>query len=169
MPNIEIKASYPDLEKARSICRELSAEFVGIDQQTDTYFNVPNGRLKLRFSSLSGSFLIPYVRPNQIGPKKSEFARIDVKEPEKIKALFTEILGVDTVVTKTREIYLIGNVRVHLDILEGVGSFFEFEAVYDAESQRADEEKKISSLMEKFEISRDNLQTSSYQQLSQST
>jgi len=167
MPNIEIKAAYPELAKARAICEKLNATFVGIDHQTDTYFKVPNGRLKLRESSLSGAYLIPYLRPNESGPKKSEYARLTVEEVEKTKALFTQILGLDLVVKKSREIYLIGNVRVHLDEVEGAGSFFEFEAVYseDSAEQRAVEERKVNELLKTFAISPEALQTSSYQQL----
>ncbi len=32
MPNIEIKAHYPDLAKARRIAKQLKARFVGRDQ-----------------------------------------------------------------------------------------------------------------------------------------
>ena len=38
--------------------------------------------------------------------------------------------GVETVVDKVRDIYLIGNVRVHVDSVHGLGEFIEFEAVY---------------------------------------
>lgn len=165
MPNIEIKAAYSNLQKAREICKEMKASFVGNDRQIDTYFNVPNGRLKLRNSSLSGTYLIPYIRPNQAGPKKSDYARIDISEPDKVKSLFVELMGVGQIVAKTREIYLIENVRVHLDSVDGVGTFFELEAVYEDESQRNQEEQKVKNLMEKFEISTDSLQQTSYQQM----
>lgn len=84
-----------------------------------------------------------------------------------MKSLFSQILGVDQVVKKDREIYLIGNVRVHLDDVEGIGRFFEFEAVYenDSEEVRRDEEKKVDDLMRSFEISKESLQRTSYQEL----
>jgi len=167
MPNIEIKASYPDLEKARQICRQLGASFVGVDRQIDTYFKVPHGRLKLRESSLSGTYLIPYIRPDQQGPKKSDYARIEIQELEKTKNLFSQIMGVDQVVKKTREIYLIENIRIHLDQLDEAGNFFEFEAVYenDTEDQRRKEEMKVKELMIAFGISKSALLQNSYQQL----
>ncbi len=167
MPNIEIKAIYPNLEKAREVCRRLNAKFIGIDRQIDTYFNVPNGRFKLRESSLNGSYLIPYVRPNQEGPKKSDYGRLKVDNTEHIKNLFSQIMGVNLVVKKNREIYLIENVRVHLDDVDGVGQFFEFEAVYDqdTDAQREIEELKVRELMNKFDISEGSLQKTSYQQL----
>ncbi len=170
MPNIEIKAVYPNLEKAREVCRELNAHFLGLDRQIDTYFKVPHGRFKLRESTLSGAYLIPYLRPNQQGPKKSDYARIPVESAEHTKELLTQILGVDLVVKKSREIYLIENVRVHLDDVDGVGRFFEFEAVYeqDTEAQHAIEELKVQKLMKKFAISEESLQQNSYQQIARS-
>lgn len=167
MPNIEIKAIYPDLEKAREVCRRLGATFVGVDRQIDTYFKVPNGRLKLRESSLSGAYLIPYLRPNQEGPKKSDYARLEVADAELTKNLFSQILGVDLVVKKNREIFLIDNVRVHLDDVDGVGCFFEFEAVYDLDTvaQHKIEEIKVQTLMKEFNITEESLQKTSYQQL----
>lgn len=62
MPNIEIKASFNNFDKARKICESMNAVFVGIDYQVDTYFKVPEGRLKLRESNLGGAQLIPYNR-----------------------------------------------------------------------------------------------------------
>ena len=70
VPNIEIKAVYKDLEKGRDIARGLCAHSIGIDHQTDTYFKTPQGRMKLRESSLSGAYLIPYLRPDQKEAKK---------------------------------------------------------------------------------------------------
>jgi adenylate cyclase, class 2 len=167
MPNIEIKATYKNLEKAREICQSLKAEYVGLDRQVDTYFHVPHGRLKLRESSLSGAYLIPYIRPNQEGPKKSNYGILPVANAEHTKSLFAEMLGIDLVVKKNREIYLIDNVRVHLDEVDELGCFFEFEAVYDedTEAQRLQEEKKVYDLMKVFDISENSLEKTSYQQL----
>lgn len=115
--------------------------------------------------------MIPYVRPDEDGPKKSDYARIQVEEPNKVKDLFSQILGVDQVVKKDREIYLIENVRIHLDNVDGIGPFFEFEAVYenDSEEHRLREEKKVEDLMKAFEISSESLQKTSYQQLAKTS
>lgn len=165
MPNIEIKAHYPDLAKARAVCARLDARSIGTDVQTDTYFRVPQGRMKLRESSLSGAMLIPYLRPNESGPKKSDYVLLPVSDVEKTKSLLERMFGVDTVVRKSREIHLIGNVRVHLDTVEGLGSFFEFEAVYENPADEESERLKVEKLMREFEIGDADLQTVSYQQL----
>jgi len=46
--NVEIKARCAHLDEARKVLQELGADYKGTDHQTDTYFVVPNGRLKLR-------------------------------------------------------------------------------------------------------------------------
>ena len=80
MPNIEIKAVYPDLAKARAIAQGLKARFVRQERQVDTYFATPQGRLKLRETSQNRAELIPYFRPDSKGPKKCDYAVIPVAE-----------------------------------------------------------------------------------------
>lgn len=46
--NIEIKARSTHQDEIRETLKSLHADFRGVDQQIDTYFNVSSGRLKLR-------------------------------------------------------------------------------------------------------------------------
>ncbi len=167
MPNIEIKAVYPDLAKARRIAKGLNAWFKGRDHQVDTYFKTGKGRLKLRESTLSGGELIPYLRPNQQGPKKCDYAVIPVSDAPKVKKLLKILLGIEEVVVKQRDIYLVGNVRIHLDQVKGLGSFLEFEAVYqgDTSKKKAAEEKKVRKLLDVFEIKPGDLLENSYKEM----
>jgi adenylate cyclase class 2 len=165
MPNIEIKAKYRDLEKAKQIARNLDAKHVGVDHQVDTYFRTPTGRLKLRESTLSGAQLVPYMRPDQAGPKKSDYLVIPVSDPENCKKLFDQILGIEAVVDKTRDIFLIDNVRVHLDIVKNLGIFFEFEAVYNNAALEKQEYAKVEKLMGLFNIPSEDLLTGSYREM----
>ncbi|EKD52282.1 MAG: adenylate cyclase [uncultured bacterium] len=165
MPNIEIKAAYPDHDRAKKILMSLNAKHVGTDHQIDTYFFSPQGRLKLRESSLSGAQLIPYMRPDQQGPKKSDYLVIPIVDPEACKRLFTQILGQDVVVDKIRDIYLIDNVRVHLDQVKGLGLFFEFEAVYQNAHDEPTEYHKVRELIAIFGIREQNLINGSYREL----
>jgi predicted adenylyl cyclase CyaB len=154
MPNIEIKAYYPDLAKARRIARKLKARFVGRARQVDTFYKVAQGRLKLRESSLKGAELIPYVRPNVRGPKTSQYVVLPVATPSKTKVLLKGLLGVEGVVEKTRDLFLLGNVRIHLDQVKGLGNFLEFEAVMPKDSAkiRKTETTKVEKLLEIFQI-----------------
>src|SRR5688572_19695767 len=125
--NVEIKAKCDNPSVIRNYLLANNAEFKGIDEQADTYFNVRNGRLKLREGNIENN-LIFYERNNQAGPKDSHFKLVKVEDAGALKETLTESLGVKIVVVKKREIYYIGNVKFHIDEVPGLGAFVEIEA-----------------------------------------
>ncbi|MGC4036008.1 MAG: class IV adenylate cyclase [Chitinophagaceae bacterium] len=125
--NIEIKARCADTGFMRRYLLDHGAEFKGTDHQTDTYFNVAKGRLKLREGNIENN-LIYYERTNQAGPKSSHFDLVPIPEAEKLKAVLSKSLGVKVIVQKKREIYFITNVKFHIDEVPGLGNFAEIEA-----------------------------------------
>lgn len=125
--NIEIKARTQRPDKIRNYLQSNGARFMGIDNQTDTYFLVPSGRLKLRQGNIENS-LIYYNRNNDDGPKKSDFSLVDVPDGNLLKEILDKSLGILTVVKKQREIYFIDNVKFHIDTLPSLGDFIEIEA-----------------------------------------
>jgi len=164
MPNIEIKAICPDLAAARTTAVNLKTDYVGNLHQVDTYFTTEMGRLKLREINGETAELIPYFKEYSTGPMKSNYAVMDVKDPENVKSILNQILGTVTVVDKKREVFLIDNVRVHLDEVQNLGSFIEFEAVYE-ETTPADKDREVEKLhvlMEKFDIKQKYLLDKSY-------
>ncbi len=164
MPNIEIKARYRDLDKARRIARQHQTQYVGILRQTDTYFKTNAGRLKLREFGAGPAQLIPYQKAYQTSPMRSDYALLPVTNPELVKQLFGALLGIEFVVDKRREVFLVDNVRVHLDQVAGLGNFVEFEAVFteDTPAARALETARVEQLMAVFEISAADLLDQSY-------
>lgn len=125
---VEIKVRCTDLDATRTRARGLVTQWSGLDRQVDTYFRTARGRLKLRESSLSGGQLVPYLRPDAQGPRRSEFLVVSVEEPEALRELLSALLGVHVVVRKEREIARVDDVRLHLDRVEGLGDFVELEA-----------------------------------------
>ncbi|MEP7372939.1 MAG: class IV adenylate cyclase [Chitinophagaceae bacterium] len=125
--NVEIKARCKTSESIRQYLLTNKAEFKGTDEQSDTYFNVPNGRLKLREGNIENN-LIFYERTNQSGPKNSHFNLVKVEDVKGLKEVLTKSNGVKVVVKKKREIYYISNVKFHIDEVPGLGSFVEIEA-----------------------------------------
>ena len=162
MPNIEIKARANNLASLEIVAKKLATTHLGLDHQIDTYFQTKEGRFKLRESTLKGAYLIPYLRPDVSGPKKSDYAMIPVDDGQKIKELFSKILGPLKVIKKTRDIYLINNIRVHLDNVENLGTFLEFEAVYENPQDEASERSKVHDLLNQFGIKESDLITHSY-------
>ena len=125
--NIEIKARTGNAAAIRQYLLSNGADCKGTDYQTDTYFIVPHGRLKLRQGSIENN-LIYYERNDQPGPKQSNFQLAPVADGDPLKVLLTKALGVKVVVAKKREIWFIDNVKFHIDELEGLGDFVEIEA-----------------------------------------
>ncbi len=125
---IEIKAHCSDPESARAYLQSKNADFRGIDHQTDTYFQVPRGRLKLREGTVENA-LIYYERENQAEPKQSNVILTQTRPDSTLKALLSHALGILVVVEKQREIYFIDNVKFHIDAVNGLGHFIEIEAI----------------------------------------
>src|SRR5215469_5095467 len=125
--NIEIKAKCYNADFIRQYLAEHDAEFKGTDLQTDTYFNVTDGRLKLREGNIENN-LIFYERENKPGSKESSFQLVNVPDAASLKQVLKKSLGVKTVVEKKREIYFIKNVKFHIDSVKELGSFVEIEA-----------------------------------------
>ena len=129
--NIEIKARCADPRLIRDYLLSKHAIFKGADLQRDTYFNVPNGRLKLRQGKIENA-LIHYQRDDKKGPKSSLVTLYPVSESNLLRSALEKALGVKVIVEKIREIYFIENVKFHLDIVQKLGNFIEIEAISDA-------------------------------------
>ncbi|MGZ8517370.1 MAG: class IV adenylate cyclase [Chitinophagaceae bacterium] len=125
--NVEIKARCNNPDRIRNYLVTNNAGFKGVDEQVDTYFNVPNGRLKLREGNIENN-LIYYERINQAGPKNSHFHLVKIEDAKALKEVLIKSIGVKVVVIKRREIYYINNVKFHIDEVPGLGSFVEIEA-----------------------------------------
>ena len=87
--NVEIKARCSKPESIRNYLLSHNAELKGTDEQTDTYFTVPNGRLKLRDGNIENN-LIYYERTNQAGPKSSHFHLVKVEDAKGLKEVLTK-------------------------------------------------------------------------------
>ena len=126
--NVEIKARCSSPELIRRVLGERKAIFRGIDRQIDTYFNVSQGRLKLREGDIEHS-LVHYDREDEAGPRKSIVTLYRTVANSALKEVLTNSLGVLVVVEKRREIYFIDNIKFHIDTVEQLGTFVEIEAI----------------------------------------
>lgn len=127
MQNVEFKAELRDPDLARTILGAIGARFIQAMHQTDTYYRVPRGRLKKRETVGEQAEWIFYERPDEAASRLSRFTIYS--EEEAGERFGGAGLDVRVVVKKRRELYMLGNVRVHLDEVEGLGRFVEFEAL----------------------------------------
>ncbi|MCI0614580.1 class IV adenylate cyclase, partial [bacterium] len=125
--NIEIKARVRDFDEIRQHAEKLSDLPLQIISQEDTFFNTERGRLKLRILAPDHAQLIYYLRSDQEGPKRSDYHIFETPDPENLKHVLSLAYGIRGVVKKTRYLYIVGQTRVHLDDVEGLGQFMELE------------------------------------------
>ena len=132
--NLELKAIDPDPERSLKVCEDLGADPKGVLWQRDVYFNVPQGRLKLRRQRGAIDQLIAYRRSDQPGHRKSSYRIVEIETGAEAEAALGSVLGIMAVVSKARRLFLWEGVRIHLDQVDSLGNFIELEAVAASES-----------------------------------
>ncbi|MCC6488464.1 MAG: class IV adenylate cyclase [Candidatus Hydrogenedentes bacterium] len=160
MRNVELKACLQDWDSAVAACERVGARLEGDIRQVDTFFRVPEGRLKLRTSEPGESCLIFYHRPDVAGVKGCDYL-IEPVRPS-MGVLLDACFGTLGEVRKVRTLWLWENVRIHLDRVVGLGEFIEFEAVLSGTHDDADGHAKLARLREVFQIGDSDLLTASY-------
>lgn len=163
--NVELKARLAGLDAARQIARQLPARDAGLLDQIDTYFCARRGRLKLRVINQESAELIWYFRPDCEDAATSRYTLVPVPKWDLMRDTLAGALGVDCQVKKRRELFLWENVRIHLDQVDGLGSFLEFEAVMSVGGEERQEQEKVQFLRQQFHISDADLVAVSYSDL----
>lgn len=161
--NVEIKAHLPEREAVEAIAARLEDGGVESLEQTDVYFRVPTGRLKLRIFAASAlgsagpearcepvpeAELIQYHRPDALAPEVSTYQRVAVPDPSALRAALSAALGERVVVRKRRKVYLVGRTRIHIDRVEGLGDFLELEVVLRENEDQSVGEAEARALMQ---------------------
>lgn len=149
MQNIEFKSELRNLEAARRQCKLIGAERVGQIKQVDTYFRLPDGRLKKREAIGEPIEWIFYHRPNRISPKMSNYTILTDEQAR--RRWGTQNLKVWLKVVKTRELWMISDVRIHLDEVDELGTFIEFEAMISRRFDVKMAHAAIAELREMFQ------------------
>lgn len=166
--NIEIKARVRNFGEIRARAEKLSDTAVQVVPQEDTFFNTSQGRLKLRVLSENKGQLIYYTRPDQEGPKRSHYHISHTSDPENLKRVLEFAYGIRGVVRKTRYLYLVGQTRVHLDEVEGLGQYMELEVVMQEGQSDAEGQAIAEALMASLGVERSELLEDAYMDLLES-
>lgn len=163
--NIEIKARARNFDEIRRRAADLSDVPVQVIPQEDIFFNTPQGRLKLRLLAEKQGQLIYYTRPDQEGPKRSDYHISQTSDPANLKRVLELAYGIRGVVRKTRYLYLVGQTRVHLDDVEGLGHFMELEVVMMEGQGEAQGQAIAEELMASLGVERSDLLEGAYMDL----
>jgi adenylate cyclase class IV len=164
--NIELKARCADLAAAREAALRLGATEVGVLEQLDTYFRVPNGRLKLRETTGKTAELIWYARPDHAESRRSDYRIVPVPEPAALKAALNAAIGTRGTVRKRRALLMWHHVRIHLDDVAGLGTFLEFEAVLSAPEDDSTARDRLATLGDALGVRAQDRIARSYSDLS---
>ena len=141
--NVEIKAKITDLEALKQQVARISDSPAELIIQEDVFFHGSRGRLKLRIFSDSRGELIYYERADQAGPKRSLYFISGTAEPRKLAVVLKAAMGIRGVVRKKRWLYWVNSTRIHLDDVDGLGSFVELEVMLST-GQRTEEGEAIA-------------------------
>ena len=168
MRNLEAKFRLTDHPTAHERAVAIGFEPRGILIQRDTFFVVANGKLKLR-EQPDGAWLIHYRRDDQQELQVSDYTIVSVSDPTAVRAMLGDALGILAEVRKERTLMMRGNVRLHLDRVEGLGAFGEIEAVMaDSDSPQAFHDE-VAGILEDLSIAASDLIERSYFELLSTT
>jgi homotetrameric cytidine deaminase len=162
--NVELKARDDDPEATLAAALAHGAVDQGVLTQVDTYFAAREGRLKLREEDGVGT-LIPYARADEAVARTSTYHLVAVPDPTALKTALDGALGTVVVVEKFRRLLLWENVRIHLDAVEGLGTWLELEAVGVGgtdSSDLADEHRKVAELRAVLKIDDEDVAATGY-------
>ncbi|MDD2791689.1 MAG: class IV adenylate cyclase [Sediminibacterium sp.] len=163
--NFEFKAKVSNLELYENKLLTLNPVFHGLDHQTDTYFNVPNGRLKLREGNIENA-LINYNRADIAGSKQSDVILYKHIPDPALKKILVLQLGIKTIVDKKRKIYFIDHVKFHFDIVENLGTFLEVEVIdQNGSFTTAELQEQCNHYFDFFELTQEQVIDKSYSDL----
>jgi adenylate cyclase class IV len=145
--NIECKLRLRDPEAARAIARDLGAAHAGVLEQEDVFYAHPGLRLKRRATVGRPIEWILYDRSDDAAARAS---RYELLTDDEARARFGDLGAPVGVVRKRRDLWLLDNVRIHIDSVEGRGDFLELEAVvgegYSPEACRASVDRLLAAL-----------------------
>lgn len=162
---LELKGRLADLQPARAWAEGHATRIAEV-HQVDTYFRVRSGRLKLRkVEGEEGATLIYYAREDLSGPKHSQVRLLPLASGDTVRELLVEALGVLVTVRKRRSIYRWGRVQIHLDVVEGLGTFVEFERVLESIAEESVAQEEFAQLRGALGIEEDDLVAGSYSDL----
>ena len=160
--NVEIKARIADMAALTARVKSVADQGPEIIRQEDTFFNSEQGRLKLRKFSDSQGELIYYERPDTGQPAECQYRITPTSEPDKVIDMLSRSHGIRGVIRKTRTLYMDDQTRIHLDEVEGLGTFLELEVVLRPNQDSSDGVQLAQKLMDRLGIKPADLVKTAY-------
>ena len=131
-------------------------------EQEDVFFHVPTGASDCGSSRQRRAESIYYERSDQAGPRQSRYLITPVAQPAGLREILAAALGIRGIVRKHRRLYLVGQTRIHLDGVEGLGRFVELEVVLRPEQTPEEGQRIAADLMARLGIATEDLVEKAY-------
>lgn len=163
--NIEFKAKINNYSLMYQSVAQLTKVNPTVLLQKDIFYKAHFGRLKLRSIYNTEHELIFYLRPNKEGPKYSKYIRIRINNQSLVDSILTKTLGQLVVVKKQRNLFLLDNIRFHLDRVDNLGVFLEIEYILSPMESRKTALGTVNNLIQKLQIQKNMLVDHSYAEL----
>jgi len=160
--NIEVKSILKHRLAAEAVAARLGGSGPKTFRQEDFFFNWANARLKLRVTAPNRGELIRYERANIAETRRSTYLIARTQDPAILLDILTATLGSAGVVRKMRTLYLVGQTRVHLDQVEGLGEFLELEVVLGPGQSEAEGRNIATGLLSEFKIQDEQIVAEAY-------
>lgn len=160
--NVEIKARVESIERLLPIVLSLGGSQPQHSTQDDTFFECPGGRLKLRVMGDGNGVLIFYRRADEFGPKSSYYVHSETSDPDGLRLVLKEAYGELGRVRKHRALVEVGEARIHLDSVDGLGDFVELEVAVSEILGLKEATEQAHELMEALGIDTSDLARGAY-------
>lgn len=162
---VELKARLDSPQDVERRLRGAGAAFQSTLHQRDVYFRGVRGRLKLRLQQPGRDQLVWYDRPDKADTKESRIVLTALPSEHGLEAVLSPALGVDVVVSKVRKVFDWRGTRVHLDDVEGLGSFLEFERTVGPGDPTSSAHAELKSMLGELAVPAAALERGSYSDL----
>lgn len=163
---VEFKVYCSNSEEVSAICKSIGARLICKDKQTDTYFSVSSGRLKLRQSDAYGDSFIYYERVDSPTPRESSFVIVPItSDVALLLNLLSKAIGIRAVIHKQRDTYEWKHAFVNVDYVNGLGNFIEIEVDIERACSLSKALQKAEKLKRLLKISQADILPWSYAEL----
>jgi predicted adenylyl cyclase CyaB len=160
--NVEIKAVLRDRVGAEAWATARCRSGPELLEQEDVFFPCEGARLKLRILGPKRGELIRYRRNDAAEARTSEYVLARTNDPQALREILAATLGTAGVVRKTRLLYMVGQTRVHIDRVEGLGDFLELEVVMRPEQSEQEGKHIAEGLLSELGIRKTELLAEAY-------
>jgi predicted adenylyl cyclase CyaB len=160
--NIEIKAVLKNRAAAEAVAARLARAGPQTFSQEDVFFNCDGARLKLRILAPDRGELIRYERADVAEVRRSNHLIVRTQDPAILLEILAATLGKTGVVRKIRTLYLVGQTRIHIDQVEGLGEFLELEVVLQPGQTDLEGKEIAAALLAEFGIEKQQIVAEAY-------